>query len=510
MTSSSKSKSAVFSPGGMSGGAFRRLENEGNNEVFGRHGNLRTMRDRLEGGAVNGHAEWGSVALGEIFAELPYPVSSSLKVLGVTFNMGLDSRHQLESILDKAQVRLAVLARVAGATWGLEMGMLRLTHNSLLVSLIRYGLIIMGSGLFERHFLKMESRITNIAARRITGVGRSARPMVLHFVAGVSSAHNMFVPDCAYSVDRELRAEGSTVRTWMVERTAGIFGRKDWNKGQAELEDTPGVRPIRGRQGICEEGIRENWFFTILDVPPGPFALPKTKSTFHTSAMEIGGVPVHKSKIFHFEGVRDWVEVGMQILKTIDWGGDVALPQSENVEMRGPPQDAKNGIIIRSRKRMWWQASGEGTGRCVEGQNNRKGKEFDVEDLRWEELWVVVGVFFQQHMGASCSWMKDPSGEISTQGWLHGVARPGAPFPACLEMLGLLHALILVHQYLREDENEKPKRIGILASNPRLTDAMLRRFNTGSFGPKKEGSSEVIRIFTHWMKFYHAKWRYRT
>ena len=69
------------------------------------------MREKVQ---VNGGNGWEGSALEEIFEGSPYPISSSLKLLGVIFDSGLDFHGQLQSIMGRAQVRLAVLARVAG------------------------------------------------------------------------------------------------------------------------------------------------------------------------------------------------------------------------------------------------------------------------------------------------------------------------------------------------------------------------------------------------------------
>ena len=128
--------------------------------------------------------------------------------------------------------------------------------------------------------------------------------------------------------------------------------------------------------------------------------------------------------------------MGVQVLRTIGWRGDTSLPQSENVEKSTPPANKEGRTIIRSKGSMWWRA-----GDAKEGWYKNEQVEAQVPmDYKFGgdgELRVVAGVFFQRHTGATCSWMCDPKGEVSTQGWIHGVARPNTPLPACLEMLGL-------------------------------------------------------------------------
>ena len=119
-----------------------------------------------------------------------------MKVSGVIFDDGMDFSDHLRGVFERSKVRLAVLARVAGSSWGLEAGAIRQTHDSLLVSLLRYGLILMGSGLFECQLASIETKIANVVARRITGVGRSARLMTLHIAADIMPARNLFIVNC--------------------------------------------------------------------------------------------------------------------------------------------------------------------------------------------------------------------------------------------------------------------------------------------------------------------------
>ena len=47
-----------------------------------------------------------------------------------------------KSITDEAQMREGILGKVAGHTWGLEAGALRMAHDAVASSLLRYSLVI--------------------------------------------------------------------------------------------------------------------------------------------------------------------------------------------------------------------------------------------------------------------------------------------------------------------------------------------------------------------------------
>ena len=58
---------------------------------------------------------------------------------------------------------------------GLETRMLRLTGQSLAISLIQYGYVITGSSMTDTRLRSLNARILNPLARRVAGVGPSAR-----------------------------------------------------------------------------------------------------------------------------------------------------------------------------------------------------------------------------------------------------------------------------------------------------------------------------------------------
>ena len=55
-------------------------------------------------------------------------------------------------------------------------------------------------------------KLGSIAARRVAGVARSARPPVPFAVSGLVSAPNIYILQCALILDRSLRADRSVVR----------------------------------------------------------------------------------------------------------------------------------------------------------------------------------------------------------------------------------------------------------------------------------------------------------
>ena len=131
----------------------------------------------MEGGGLSAEL------LESISRKLPLKVKESVKILGVTFDATPCFEQQAQRVLVAARTRLAILGTAAGSSWGLEVEMLRLTYKALMVSLPRHALPIVGSGVSENRLLALEKGILDAAARRILGVGRSARIMFLHAAA---------------------------------------------------------------------------------------------------------------------------------------------------------------------------------------------------------------------------------------------------------------------------------------------------------------------------------------
>ena len=66
-----------------------------------------------------------------------------------------------------------------------------MTTNTSICSLLRFGLAVAGSVAYEQLLLRLDTAVINVAARRIIGVGVSARLPTLRVSAGVKSMRNV-------------------------------------------------------------------------------------------------------------------------------------------------------------------------------------------------------------------------------------------------------------------------------------------------------------------------------
>ena len=211
-----KSQNFVVSPGGLDGGEIRR-------ESGRLKANLRDMpkHDALIERCAAAAAEDGG-ELPEMYfpsalrAELPFKYVHSMRALGVIFDSRLYFSGHIEGLLSRAAIRHGVMARLARSTWGLEAGVLRATHSVLLTGLTRYALVTYGSGAYDVDMRRLETLHANIAARRITGISRSARLATLRMAAGVQSVRNLNICQClGHTTARSVRGSGHGLgRRW--------------------------------------------------------------------------------------------------------------------------------------------------------------------------------------------------------------------------------------------------------------------------------------------------------
>ena len=123
----------------------------------------------------------------------PYPLEEHIKVLGMYLEDHFAMDMHITSLLTRAQLGQGILAKLARSTWGLETSALRITHEAIITSLLRYGLVVFGSCCPDDLANRVGAAITNTAARRISGLPQSTRIEVLHFLAVAHSFRNLYM-----------------------------------------------------------------------------------------------------------------------------------------------------------------------------------------------------------------------------------------------------------------------------------------------------------------------------
>ena len=158
----------------------------------------------------------------------PFPLTDNLKILGVIIDNWFTLEDHFRQVLTKAPVRQGILQRVAGCRWGLEVGILSMTNDSIVESLLRYALNVLGACLPHDLIKKANTQILNIMARRIGAIGRTARIETLHFYMNTQTIQNMGVVHTAHFLDSCLRAEGSTIKARLLEELCAYYGAENF------------------------------------------------------------------------------------------------------------------------------------------------------------------------------------------------------------------------------------------------------------------------------------------
>ena len=412
---------------------------------------------------------------------LPYKVVTGMRVLGVFFDNRFCFQKQLESILDRSRVRMAIVKRVSGCTWGLETSMLRLTGDALVVSLLRYGLATIGSGLEKKGMDRVDKRVVNVLSRMVLGVSRTARLPILHAASGVLTMNNLFTQHCAAMVDLALRAHNSSLRERLLRWTSRVYGMSGWEVRTERVSMDPPLLPRVGELRYLDFDIQESWLAQMVDSEPELEQRLRVPMVFHTNASEIRTQPQLLAGTYDYRGVSSWFEVGIQVLAASGWRPDRAQAMSLNAARTLPPIGQRGPIIIETSETMRYigESGDEGCRAWMENPENG--------------YRVTTGVFFQDSVGASCASQTMPGGLPGTQGWIIGEDRVSEDPPVSVLEAGVLHALLLVEQATLSLQSA-PAFFLARTGNGRICDRLREWFNSGRLRLQSSFAADIVSV----------------
>ena len=126
--------------------------------------------------------------------------------------------------------------------------------------------------MYESILDRLEVQQTNISARRITGVARSARLAVLHMVAGIITARNLYTQQCGIAIDRAPRTHDSRIQTDAERWLQGLYSVVSWKPKWYALCIADQLLARTGRRKGTEEmerlRIPEEWAIQLLPTAP--------------------------------------------------------------------------------------------------------------------------------------------------------------------------------------------------------------------------------------------------
>ena len=133
--------------------------------------------------------------------------------MGAHFDKWLALNEYFVLLILRAQLQLGVLPRLLLSFWGPGNGSAADDPWTTIVSPLRAGVVVAGSCYPPDRVAKMETEITNIAARQIGGLGPTTCIEAAHAIPGTTSYKNSQITHCATLMDAALRARDSAIAT---------------------------------------------------------------------------------------------------------------------------------------------------------------------------------------------------------------------------------------------------------------------------------------------------------
>ena len=176
-----------------------------------------------------------------------------------------------------------------------------MTASTLIYSPLRYGLAVTGSMAYEQSLQKLDAAVINVTARKILGVGTSARLPTLHIGAGVKSMRNLYLQHCAEQLDSTMRATARSFQTKTYSWMQRTYKVSTWRPDTLTLEPSCAPKPRIYRFLFEDKDIKERWLFNVLPVSPTAPRELRVCSVSCSSAKEIEATPNLKELTYNYE-----------------------------------------------------------------------------------------------------------------------------------------------------------------------------------------------------------------
>ena len=277
----------------------------------------------------------------------PYPLSPTLKVLGIIIDRHFTFDSHCTALFAKSRTRQGIMASVARRGWGLETAVLRITHDALITSLLRYGLSVLGSCVPDDLINRIDVLVINPAARRITGLESHARIEVLHFLAGTQSYRNLYICHLATFLHSSLMVPESQIQTRLRGEINAMLRTSTHHLLAQPVKYDKMDAFLLGPENFPPEMLDKiEWSALDYEDRPTWEAVPNINSMYVAHAPEITRAPLHREHTFRFRGTNSWQGPAMKILKYEGWRPESAAPQRRNVGRLLPTENAERRFKV--------------------------------------------------------------------------------------------------------------------------------------------------------------------
>ena len=277
---------------------------------------------------------------------------------------------------------------------------------------------------------------------------------------------------CADLLDATLRACNSTVQQRVRRELRAILGTDVMD---LEYVSIAGIsREFKDATTPEYVWSATKWLIRRYKEQPDWTGVPVVPSIYACNAPEINKSVFQRSCVYHFSGVKSWLEVGLQVLGHVRWSPECALPQVLNVLRILPPEGMVDKITFWKR----WEREEDGDRR--EGYGLR-------------QVVVRTAALCQDGVGLTICILKKEGRPVCRDLRVHGKVCT-RDMPVCLQEMALLHSLQILKTWVCRDLDRSKEKIGrpeIWAGDGKTIWELEKWFSRGTLGLRSVVASEV-------------------
>ena len=416
----------------------------------------------------------------------PYPLNATIKILGITFDRHFTFDEHFDLLQAKARTRQSIMAGVAHRKWGLETSILRISSDAIITSLLRYGLLVLGSSFPEDLIHKVDVQIINTTARRITGLHPSTRIETLHFLAGTHTYKNLYIRHSASFLHSSLTAYGSQIQARIRDELGAILEIPEPNTKWAPMHYDREATFLLGPEGLSAYIIDLlHWEQTVYIRAPNLKAVRQTQSIYHVHAPEITRVPDHRKKTFRFQDSYSWLDIALTVLFHIGWRPESSIPQKFNISRMLPPDPKYTKFAVDKPLSM-----SDRTVSIDDVEVTLRKIRVTTELIRVEQVYATLTLIQDGPLIRFCK------GRVLGRGIM-------SITPDYAREVVVLHAMISLRSWLQTEDQRTLQNIDMRAGDPSLVYALQRWLDQGVCSLESAAASELLEIITHaneWLK----------